>query len=221
MQFAVILCPSRALISACNMIRFRIPRRFLLLLTIFVLFLISKAIAQQSSISPVSASENLKLGNSLEQEAFFLVNEYRRKNKLPLLFWNNAVAQIARGHSMDMAKGESDFGHDGFGDRVGKIKIVMTGLKGCGENVLKTDDPNQVAQNAVALWLRSPAHLHNIRGDYNYSGMGIWQDNHGMIYFTQIFVKIEPQAQTAQAVPAPQVTSPFGLLASPVTRMQP
>jgi uncharacterized protein YkwD len=204
------------------MIRFRVFRRLLLPIAFFALLPVLKAGAQQPVFSPVGASGNLEFCSGVEQESFLLVNEYRKKNRLPPLFWDNNIAQIARGHSRNMATGEIDFGHDGFGDRVSKLKVVMTGLKGCGENVLKTDDPDQVAAKAVALWLRSPAHLHNIRGDYNHSGMGIWQDDHGMIYFTQIFVKIiAPQTQTAQTLPAPQVTSPFGLIVPSGTRAQP
>ena len=203
------------------MSRFRIFQRCLLSVVFFVLLMIPRVVAQQSSISPVGTGKNPEFSNRIEQEAFFLVNEYRKNNKLPVLYWDNAIAQVARGHSKNMATGKSDFGHEGFGGRVGKLKIAMTGLKGCGENVLMTDDPDQAAQNAVALWFRSPAHLHNIRGDYNYSGMGVWQGDHGMIYFTQIFVKIEPQTQTAQTLPATQVVSPFGLMAPSVTRTQP
>jgi uncharacterized protein YkwD len=193
-------------------------RRGYLSVAFIAFFLLPKAVAQQSPLLPAGSGEGLKFCGKMEQQAFFLVNEYRKNNRLPSLLWNDAVAQVARGHSWDMATGEADFGHEGFGGRVSKLKIEMTGLKGCGENVLKTDDPDRVAQNAVTLWIRSPAHLHNIRGDYNYSGLGVWQDNHGTIYFTQIFVKLGPPTQTASA---PQVTSPFGLLAPPVTRPQP
>jgi len=96
----------------------------------------------------------------------------------------------------------------------------MTGLRGAGENVFMTDNPDQAARNAVALWLRSPHHLKNIRGDYNYSGLGVWQDKQGAIYFTQIFVKIEPPAQQTQAAStsAPSDITPFGMLATPNTR---
>jgi hypothetical protein len=93
----------------------------------------------------------------------------------------------------------------------------MIGLKGAGENVLRTDDPDQVAQRAVAVWLRSPHHLKNIRGDFNYSGLGIWRDDQGTIYFTQIFVKVVPQTPAAQS-PPPGISTPFGLLAAPRTR---
>ena len=96
-----------------------------------------------------------------------------------------------------MATGEVDFGHEGFGERVSRLKTVMAGVRGAAENVFMTDNLDQVARSAVALWLLSPHHLKNIRGDYNYTGLGVWQDPGGAIYFTQIFVKIEPPAQEA------------------------
>ncbi len=81
-----------------------------------------------------------------------------------------------------------------------------------------TSDLNQVAQSAVTHWLHSPRHLENIRGDYNYSGLGVSQGKDGTIYFTQIFVKVKPPTQAVDAEPTPAVVTPFGILASPETR---
>jgi len=46
--------------------------------------------------------------------------------------------------------------------------------------------------------------------------MGVWQDDHGTIYFTQIFVRIEPKTEEAQ-VPASQIMPSLGLLVVPKT----
>jgi uncharacterized protein YkwD len=203
------------------MIRRHSVDRFFLAAVFPALFLILKVGAQEPSFSSVGTGKNLEFRNGLEQEAFSLVNGYRKKSKLLPFFWNDDIARVAREHSRDMATGKSDFGHDGFDGRVNRLKTVMVQLKGCGENVLKTDDPDQTARNAVALWLRSPAHLHNIQGDYNYSGLGVWVDKDGMIYFTQIFVKVDPRVESAQAAPDMQAASPFGLLAPVGARTQP
>ena len=172
--------------------------------------------AEAQSATP--AVTDVAYRNSVEQEAFSLVNQYRQANKLPPFRWDPAIANVARGHSKEMASGDVDFGHDGFTRRVTELKTKLVGLKGAGENVLRTDDPDQVAAHAVAVWLKSPHHLANIRGDFNCSGLGVWRDDQGMIYFTQIFVKLAPQAQATQAAPPPQVVSPFGYLAAPQTR---
>jgi uncharacterized protein YkwD len=195
-------------------------RLLLATLAFLALAAFSASQAQQTRASS-SATSGVDYRSGVEQETFSLVNQYRKTNKLPPLVWDGAIAQAARAHSKDMATGEVDFGHEGFGDRVSHLKTVMTGLWGAGENVLMTDDLDQVARNAVALWLRSPHHLENIRGDYNYSGLGVWQDKDGAIYFTQIFVKIKSPAQEAEAEPQPSVVTSFGLLAAPKTRSAP
>jgi uncharacterized protein YkwD len=192
--------------------------RFLLLAALFFnLVCWSHAPAQSAPVSSSSAKAPADDRGALEKETFSLVNQYRKNSKLPPLLWDDGIAGVARGHSRDMAAGKVDFGHDGFGERVGRLKTMMTGLRGAGENVLKTDDPDLVAQRAVDVWLASPHHLVNIRGDYNYSGLGIWRDDQGVIYFTQIFIKIVPPQKAAQS-PPPGIVTPFGLLAAPSTR---
>jgi uncharacterized protein YkwD len=183
------------------------PRLFLLI-TFFLSTAFSVAMAQQTP--------GADYRSGVERETFFLVNHYRENNGLSPLAWDGEIARVARAHSKDMATGEVDFGHDGFRERVSRLKTVMTGLQGAGENIFMTSSLDQVARNALATWLRSPHHLQNIRGDYNYSGLGVWQDKEGAIYFTQIFVKIQP-TEEAQAAP-PSVITPFGIVASPETR---
>jgi uncharacterized protein YkwD len=125
----------------------------------------------------------------IEKQTFLLINQYREKEGLPDLKWHDGIAKIARAHSRDMATGDADFGHGGFNDRVDEMKTLVAGFQGAGENVLFTDDPSDVAQRAVQMWLHSPHHLKNIRGDYNLSGIGVWQSTKGTIYFTQLFLK--------------------------------
>jgi len=101
---------------------------------------------------------------------------------------------------------------------VGQLKLTLPGLNGAGENVFMSDPTDQLAQLAVRVWLHSPHHLKNIRGDYTSSGLGVWQNKDGVVYFTQIFAKIQPPAQQAQAASEPAVVTPFGYLATPNTR---
>ena len=53
-----------------------------------------------------------------------------------------------------------------------------------------TDAVPGVARAAVQAWLHSPPHLHNIRGDFQYSGLGLWRRSDGAYFFTQVFVKV-------------------------------
>ena len=71
------------------------------------------------------------------------------------------------------------------------MKALVAGFRGAGENVLFTTDFDGVARRAVQMWLHSPHHLKNIRGDYNLSGIGVWQGKNGALYFTQLFLKVE------------------------------
>jgi len=193
--------------------------RLLLVALVFEAFYFSIADAQPSVPSKVSDKDAaIAYRTQLEKETFSLINDYRKANDLPGLKWSGDIAEVARAHSQDMATGEVDFGHEGFGKRVEILKTKMIGVNGAGENVFKTDDPNQVAQSAVTIWLHSPHHLANIRGDFNYTGVGVWKDDQGTVYFTQFFVKIQPRALPAAAAPEPQVTSPYMYLAPPSTR---
>ncbi len=185
-----------------------------------VLATFTRATAQQTSPSEPDSIHSAAYRASLELQTFALINQYREANHLPTLQWNSMIAKVARGHSAEMATGEVDFGHDGFSDRVTKLKAVLVGVHGAGENVLRTDNPVDVAKMAVEIWLHSPRHLANIRGDFNYSGMGVWVSDKGVIYFTQMFLKLQPTVKPPETETAaePTVITPFGLLAPPRTR---
>jgi uncharacterized protein YkwD len=192
--------------------------RFLFLLAASFFIGVGCLKAQSAALAPGTA----KYRSAVEQETFSLINQYRKKSGLPVLTWDDEIAKAARGHSMDMAAGDVDFGHDGFHERVSHLKEALSGVRGAGENVFMTDSLDGVAQFAVTQWLRSSHHLENIRGDYNYSGLGVWQAKGGTIYFTQIFVKItKVPEETAQANPAPAIMTPFGDLGVASTRARP
>ena len=137
------------------------------------------------------ASDGSDFQRDVEQQTFKLINQFRDQDGEPPLKWNEDIAKIARAHSRDMATGDVDFGHDGFDDRVDQMKQLIAGFRGAGENVLFTDQLDGIAQRAVQMWLHSPHHLKNIRGDYNLSGIGVWQGKNGALYFTQLFLKVQ------------------------------
>jgi uncharacterized protein YkwD len=193
--------------------------RFLLSLGFFLAAVAVGLPAQVPETIPAPAEADLHLG--VEQETFLLINQYREAHDFPALKWDDSIAKVARAHSRDMATGEVDFGHDGFRERINHLRNVMTGFAGAGENVFMSDNSEGVAKSAVAMWLQSPHHLENIRGDYNYSGLGVWQDKNGAIYFTQIFMKFSPKTEEAQAAPSSGIFTPFGMLAVPSTRGKP
>jgi uncharacterized protein YkwD len=147
-----------------------------------------------ASLAPAQTSATVELSPDLERQTFDLINAYRTAQDLPPLAWNGGIAEMARRHSRDMATGAVDFGHGGVDDRMRELRGLFAGMRGGGENVFESDDPHEIARAAVATWLKSPPHLHNIRGDFNYSGLGLWRSKDGTYYFTQIFVKVPPAA---------------------------
>jgi uncharacterized protein YkwD len=196
------------------MVRFLAPVVFL--------FLLGAGAWLNAAPTPVSGEEEAgNLNAALEQETFTLVNRYREDNHLAPLIWSAEVARVARVHSRAMAAGEVDFGHEGFSDRVHLLRQTLPGVRGAGENVLMTDDPGEVARKAVDLWLNSPPHLHNIRGDYNLSGLGISENKQGVIYFTQIFLKRADTTEEVRAEPVPRLMTPFGFLSVAPVRTAP
>jgi uncharacterized protein YkwD len=158
----------------------------LLLLVAFAAACLTPARAQ----TPASLSGS-DFQRDVEKQTFKLINDYRDKEGFAPLKWSEGIAKIARAHSRDMAKGDVDFGHGGFDDRVDQMKALVAGFEGAGENVLYTTELDEVASRAVQMWLHSPHHLRNIRGDYNLSGIGVWQSSSGAIYFTQLFLKVQ------------------------------
>ncbi len=114
------------------------------------------------------------------------VNEYRRSIGLPALTLNEAASQQAYLHSKNMATGKTPFSHEGFEQRVAVIKKTTGWITASAENVAYG---KLTAKEVVKGWLNSPGHKKNIEGNYVYTGIGIYQDGKGIIYFTQIFFR--------------------------------
>lgn len=115
------------------------------------------------------------------------INQYRQLQGLPELEWNETIAAFCRLHSLDMAAGRVDFGHDGFQERIDDIGQSIS-FRGAAENVAYNNytDPAAIA---VDGWLNSPGHLANIEGNYDLTGVGVAVSKTGLYYFTQIFIR--------------------------------
>ena len=123
--------------------------------------------------------------NTINEEILQLVNQHRKslgKNELKMI--DVASAQATQ-HSRDMMNGRTAFGHDGFNERVNAVKNAIGFINAAAENVAYGQ---MSAKEVVDGWLHSPGHKRNIEGDYNLTGIGVTQNNEGVIYFTQIFV---------------------------------
>ena len=114
------------------------------------------------------------------------VNAHRRSIGLPALEGNSFISSVALQHSRDMLSGRTPFGHEGFHDRMLKIRGKLGTLHVAAENVASGP---MSAREVVDGWLHSPGHRRNIEGDFRLTGIGLAAGSNGMIYFTQIFVK--------------------------------
>lgn len=135
-------------------------------------------------------AEELKTDFSLldlEQLLYELVNDHRAGRELPLLKWDDYIAQSARSHSQNMMLGLVPFGHDGFGVRIDSIEAHFSTVRASGENVAMNYDGQD---KAFEQWKNSMGHRENMEGDYTHTGVGIARDTiTGVFFFTQIFIR--------------------------------
>lgn len=124
----------------------------------------------------------------IAKEIFVLVNTYRQKKGLTPLKYSDAAAAEAQTHSNRMAKRLVPFGHAGFDGRFNRLKRKLPRMMGCAENVAYGA---ATAQAAVDMWLHSPGHKKNIKGKYTHTGIGVSRNRKGVLYFTQVFIRIQ------------------------------
>lgn len=116
------------------------------------------------------------------------INAHRVSLGLEPLTRKKKIVQVARTHSMHMATGAVDFGHDGFSERFDALQGLFEHLSGAGENVAYTTADKGIAKQFVEMWLDSEGHRTNIENpNFNLSGVGIKKEN-DRYYITHIFL---------------------------------
>lgn len=135
-----------------------------------------------NAAGPKQANELDNIG----KEALKYTNEFRAKYGLPPLKWHQALCNIAKVHSKNMADKKVPFGHDGFNDRIRQYPFLS---QSAAENVATNHgySANQVAKISVDGWIDSPGHRKNLLSNHNYCGIGIYQTFDGAYYLTQLF----------------------------------
>lgn len=154
---------------------------------------------------------------ALEKQIHALINKERQKSGLPLLAWDNALADIAGKYSRDMAKRNffahySPEGHDfskryqqaGYQCAVRTGRTIHMGAENIALNHLYDkvmiigrykyydwNSQDKLAETTVQGWMKSPGHRENILTPYFKSeGIGIFintSDTDGRVYITQNF----------------------------------
>lgn len=84
-----------------------------------------------------------------------------------------------------MGKHNVPFSHQGFNERVQRFPFHY--LQGAGENVAMSWNLGDPAKVAVDGWVKSPGHRKNLLGNFRYMGIGVYQNQEGRYYLTQMF----------------------------------
>ena len=155
---------------------------FLKYSALFFLFIFCIVGCEDDSIT-ANNNNNGTPSNNIEAEVHRLVNLHRTGMGLPVLEWNETIANECRQHSQEMANAHT-INHDGFNERINKIGETIS-WSWAGENVAY----NYSAQGAVTAWLNSPGHKSNIESNSNLTGVGVAFDEDSVMYFTQIFIR--------------------------------
>lgn len=131
-------------------------------------------------------SENT--GSAYELQVLELVNEERAKYGLKPLEWDNALANVARAHSNDMAN-RGFFAHNNPDGETPFDRINAAGInyRSAGENIAAGQKSPQEVVNA---WMNSEGHRANIlNSSYTKLGVGFVTTNNGYkTYWTQNFI---------------------------------
>eukprot|EP01016_Furgasonia_blochmanni_P040768 TRINITY_DN5225_c0_g1_i1.p2 TRINITY_DN5225_c0_g1~~TRINITY_DN5225_c0_g1_i1.p2 ORF type:complete len:219 (+),score=52.14 TRINITY_DN5225_c0_g1_i1:94-657(+) len=117
------------------------------------------------------------------KEALKYTNEFRKKQGLREVEWNQELCDIGMVHSKNMADRKVPFGHQGFNDRFRQVKF---GKKSMCENVAYMNGYSDVAKVAVDGWINSPGHRKNLLSDSNVCGIACYRREDGTWYLTQL-----------------------------------
>jgi uncharacterized protein YkwD len=124
--------------------------------------------------------------SSIEKEILRYTNDFRQSKGKSILVMEDLINLQAEKHAVNMAKGRTPFGHQGFGDRVKAIKSKTGFVSASAENVAYGD---MTAKEVVQGWINSPTHRKNLLGNYTHIGIGVARSKNGRVYFTQLFIK--------------------------------
>jgi uncharacterized protein YkwD len=108
--------------------------------------------------------------SSVAYKVFLCTNKERVANGVAPLVWDNALAAVAKGHSLDMKK-RKYFAHTSPDGKTFIDRMEAAGLKigAAGENIASAGS----AESVVARWMASPGHRKNIlKPQYKALGVG-------------------------------------------------
>jgi uncharacterized protein YkwD len=119
-----------------------------------------------------------------DDEILQLINDHRRSIGKPVLAKSQVIWEQANMHSQNMASKKVPFGHDGFADRIAKIRAALGSSGSAAENVAAGYGSAAAVVNG---WLGSAGHRANIEGNSTRTGVSAVKSGDGVWYYTQIF----------------------------------
>ncbi len=143
-----------------------------------------------------TAAADIQYLREVERGIFRLTNEARRRQGVPALSWDAALARVARAHSADMLR-RGYFRHESPEGRTPHERVkdgVSYALAGSGENLwgAQGDQPleaERLPRIIVDTWLASPGHRANLLNPaFTDMGVGVARQGHA-IRATQVFAR--------------------------------
>jgi uncharacterized protein YkwD len=126
------------------------------------------------------------------KKIFELLNEARKKEKLPALMLNTTLTKVAKSHTENMAKQEK-MEHE-LDKKRAKDRVIDAGYeyRFVGENLANSpgeiDDPAPKPESIHKGWMESKRHRDNILSpDFTEVGLAMVKSKKGTYYYTQVF----------------------------------
>jgi uncharacterized protein YkwD len=129
-----------------------------------------------------------QVNDSIGRQCLHYTNEFRKKNGLRPLEWDDHIWKISYPHSENMGTGKVKFSHDGFNERIKKLPYRYSAAF---ENVAWNTGYSeyQVAELTVNGWINSPGHRKNLLSDSTHCAIACFRNNANEYYLTQIFIR--------------------------------
>lgn len=125
--------------------------------------------------------------SKMEEEVLDMVNEHRLSIGASTLISSPSSYKYAKDHNVYMIS-KNTLSHDNFAQRASGIASEISAVE-IGENVARF---YTTAELVVDGWLNSSSHKETLEKPFTHTTLSVQLDKDGRPYFTQIFMKVEP-----------------------------
>ena len=128
---------------------------------------------------------------SLVRKVFTLANRQRRLHGVHELEWNQALADQALRHSVNMMQSGS-FSHRDPAGATLAARLRAAGIRWsrCGENIFREYGMEDPADAAIEGWMKSPSHRQSLLDPlFIQTGVGVAISPDTEYFFTQEFIR--------------------------------